>query len=157
MKSLAWKGSGFLLLLLTLLTIGTAQSGRKRNAETETLEQKLKLEKQRVQGDLRIREEELKLRRDELKAKQESERNQSFSSLTYVSGTILVGLVSLLGTAVVALIQARSNYRTQTELERTKFESDLQLAKRKLESDLIVKVIQTGNVTSSRKNLEFLV
>src|SRR5579864_4549936 len=66
-----------------------------------------------------------------------------FSAAT---GGIAVALIGLLGTAITALIQARSKHKDQTEAD-----------KRKLESDLILQSIRVNDPAVSSRNLTFLV
>jgi hypothetical protein len=118
--------------------------------------ERLEVEKTRIEGDLRLREEELKLKREELELKKKGQEQSGFLKFNAITGTIVVALVGLLGTAIAGLIQARSNYRTQTDLEKTKSDSNLVLERRKFESDLILKAIETGGGEASTRNLLFL-
>jgi hypothetical protein len=62
----------------------------------------------------------------------------------------------LLATAIAGLIQARSNYQTQTAAEKIKFQSESNLERTKFESDLILKAVETGDQAASTRNLVFL-
>lgn len=109
-----------------------AQTGRDGNQELEL--KKLEIEKLRVEGDLRLREEELKLKREELQLRKKEQGATGFLKFNAVTATIAVALIGALGTAIVAVIQDQS----------------------KFESDLILKATVTGNPDESTQNLLFL-
>jgi hypothetical protein len=135
----------FLVTPLLLFLLASAQT--RSDSERQRLEQeKLLVEKTRVEGDLRLRDEKIKLRREELLLRKGEQARSNFFKLDAATATIAVALLGLLGTALAALITSRSNYRTETVLERMKFESDL-----------IVKAIGTGDFEGSTRNLLFLV
>jgi len=135
-----------MFLLGALLVHPGAAAQRRESADQETLEQrKLDLERTRVEGDLRLRQAEIELKRDELELRKAEQGGVGSFKVNATAATMAVALIGLLGTAIAALIQARSNYRTQTDLE-----------KRKFESDLILKSIETGDVAASTRNVLFL-
>jgi hypothetical protein len=135
----------FFVTPLLLLLMASAQT--RSDSERQRLEQeKLQVEKTRVEGDLRLRDEQIKLRREELFLRKEEQGRSKFFKLDAATATIAVAALGLLGTALLALMNNRSNYRTQTDLE-----------KMKLESSLIFKAIETSDLAASTRNLLFLV
>jgi hypothetical protein len=102
---------------------------------------KLDLERQRLEGELRLKEAELDLKRNELKARLETERRGFWfsSPLLLAVSTAIFGLI---GTGVGAALQGYWN----TQLERQKFESTL-----------LQKALETSEKNQAAKNLLFLV
>jgi len=131
----------FLIALMSFAPTVLAQTG----TDVQLERQKLELERARLEGELRIHEQELNLRREELQLRREEQGTPGFFKLSAANATIAVALIGLLATAIAAMIQARSNSKTQTSLDRSKFESDL-----------ILKSIETGDLAAATRNLKFL-
>ncbi len=106
--------------------------------------EKLRIERARIAGELRIRRAELRLKQEEL-------RRGKASSPVVV--TAVAALLGLFGTALSHTIQGWSSYR----LERTRAESQVQLERSKFESELIRKAVEVPDLEVRKENLLFYI
>lgn len=102
---------------------------------------RFELEKEPLEGELKMKAVELDLRRAELEFQLESSRKHSLSS-SPLTIAIITGIVGLVSIGIANYLQGRAN---------------LELEREKAESALIVKAIETGDREVAAKNLTFLV
>src|SRR5215468_663888 len=102
--------------------------------EESSLEaRRLALEERKFEAESKLRELDLALKRRE-----SSWTGRLFSPLT---ATLLAGVLTLLGTAIGALIQGSNTLHLEAEKEQ---------------HELILKMVAVGDVEQARKNIKFL-
>ena len=103
------------------------------------------IERMRVEGDLKLRQQELEFKRlkweKEQEYRKENIKKDSSFKITPVSATIVVAIIGLIGAGIGAALQGYAN---------------LQLERLKLKSQLILKAIDTPDQSDAAAFLNFL-